>query len=46
MDKPKRKSRWVRDSGIPRYDKPTEDYILSRYRELPGWHRGAKVVKR
>ncbi len=45
-DKPKKRSRWVRNSGAPRYDGATEEYILSRYREADGWHRGAKVTKR
>lgn len=43
--KPKRKSRWVRDSGIPRYDKRTLDAIGDVYIEGKDWHNGAKVRK-
>lgn len=46
MVETKRKSRWVRNSGVPRYDKATEDYIINRYREQPEWHNGARVRKR
>ena len=42
----KRKSRWVKNSGVLRYDKATEDYIIKRYHESPGWHRGATVTRR
>lgn len=39
-EKPKKKSRWVKDSGVDRYPKGTE---LDKYRSPPGWHRGAKL---
>lgn len=42
----KTRSRWVKDSGIPRYDERELAGILRRYREGDGWHRGAKVTKR
>lgn len=45
MSKPKRQSRWVKDSGIPRYDERTLSSILNRYHESPGWFRGARVRK-
>lgn len=37
------KSRWVR--GNIRYPKDVEQVIYSKYREQPGWWRGARVSK-
>ncbi len=39
-DKPKRRSRWVKGSGVDRYPKGTE---LEKYRQQPGWRNGAKL---
>jgi hypothetical protein len=38
-------SRWVRGGPVPRYDDRTLTYIINKYRERPGWHRGARVSK-
>jgi hypothetical protein len=46
MDRPKKQSRWVRNSGIPRYDESTLNYILKKYREADGWFHGARVTRR
>jgi hypothetical protein len=39
----KRKSRWVKGSGVPRYDKKTLDVIMDKYVETPPFRHGAKV---
>ena len=44
-DKPKKRSRWVKGSGIDRYTKATEK-DLEKYRTQSGWRNGAKVYKR
>ena len=43
--KPKRNSRWVAGSGVPRYDKKTLDTITDQYGEEAGWHRAARIAK-
>ena len=40
---PIKHSRWVKASGVPRYSKPQEKAIASRFSEPQGWHRGARV---
>jgi hypothetical protein len=40
---PVKHSRWVKKSGVPRYSKPQEKAIASRFSEQDGWHRGARV---
>ncbi len=40
--KPKRRSRWVEGSGVPRYDKRTYE-ALAVFVEEAGWHRGARI---
>ncbi len=41
-DKPKCRSRWVKGSGVPRYDKRTYD-ALDVFVEEAGWHHGARI---
>lgn len=41
----KKKSRWVKGSGVARYSKP-EEQANSRMREQRGWRHGAKVMKK
>jgi len=42
----KKKSRWVRGSGVDRYDKKTDEYIQSTFREADGWYNGARVTRK
>ena len=36
------RSRWVKGSGVPRYDKRTYD-ALAVFVEEAGWHHGARI---
>ena len=43
----KKKSRWVRGSSVPRYDKKQREYLDKHFPpEQPGWRFGAKVSRR
>lgn len=44
-ENPKRNSRWVIGSGVPRYDKKTEDALVEQFGEEAGWHRAARIGK-
>jgi hypothetical protein len=44
-DKPKKRSRWVKDSGVDRYPKAL-DRDLEKYRPQKGWKNGARVYPR
>jgi hypothetical protein len=44
--KPKKRSRWVKGSGVDRYTQPDQNANDKALREGPGWKNGAKVVKK
>ncbi len=43
---PVRKSRWVRGSGVLRYEAKVLDTLRELFHEADGWRNGARVVKR